>query len=227
MPNPSKTLILPVDLWETFIDESRSVDMFMNAPKDETGKAVSVRSAVLESMRLVTNGVGHGSIETSVASCWSIVPHELFSGETYKALGEKLRFDMKDEDRGNHRGGIVSVRGKEFVLNEYVEVRTTYPNAHCAITEAVAQEYFENEESGYFKEFHPLIGWELFHGNPVAIVKARWDGEPDFGLMYWRHGKRINRMCVKDLDTARSNSKTSIDRHTVLNNAASEQLALF
>jgi hypothetical protein len=84
----------------------------------------SVRAISYEGRMYAVTG-GMFSPERSEAVAWLLVPREAWAGPTFSYTTSVASFADGSRQRGDERGLVVSVRGKEFVLCSYATFEDT------------------------------------------------------------------------------------------------------
>jgi hypothetical protein len=84
----------------------------------------SVRAVTYEGRMYAITG-GLFSREHSEAVAWLLVPREVWAGPTFTYESAVASFQDGSRQRGDERGLVVSVRGKQFVLSSYATFEDT------------------------------------------------------------------------------------------------------
>lgn len=224
-----QTLSLPFDEWESFIDQSRSIETGSNAPDNEDGETSTARCAVLSGMMLVTYGVAYGGLGRSVAMTWKIVPRQMWNGNVSKVF-YKRDDAMRRRSKSDYLGCLVSINGREYVICGHVEVKAAMPTRSTQISVESAMAHYAENESEYVKGRQTQTRWEFFHGHPMVVYKDLNDDDDDDddrrnAFLYCKIKKSIQRIYIKDV--AKTKLLFSQDTPTQVVSQVEEQMALF
>lgn len=122
-----------------------------------------------------------------------LVPEDWYEGPTTLVYHDEDAIQRGLRARGDHKGLVVSVRGRRMVIARSVGFVKELPST-VPLSANEVRDYTKNHEGEGWPSQGALRGdWVCLEGHPVLVEK---DGRP-FGTLYYLAGGRLHEMRIR------------------------------
>jgi hypothetical protein len=199
MMNPEETMTLPADQWERLTDMYSAMAATEQDSKNKSlpparQKLVAVKVGKIGDTLYTSFGMCHGGLEYSCIDAWELCQESLYTEATHVLYHDSDVIETGLRALGDHRGLLVSNKGKHYVLTRLVQIRMSLPSPASAITLSDAQDYDRAESRYGWRALWckgTIPAWRMLAGFPVATYHSTSGPPCTLTMLHYRLGKRI------------------------------------
>lgn len=161
MKSSSERLIVPAPQWESL------TDIYSAMLVSESKKPVPSVFTARYQGRLFTSFAIYYRLYTEAASsellAWELTPRGQYQGRVHDHEQLMSAYERNEQDRGDHTGLVVRVRGHEWVCSELVILVKGLPEFPISLMEA------KSEDSVVLPHQDQSDVWKSYKGHPVTL----------------------------------------------------------